>query len=466
VSVPAEPRSSGNPRTDVFDVRAEIDAGGWSRLAKATLALTALAVVLDGFDIQVIGFSIGPMAKDFGSTKEALSWVVALGYIGIGLGAGAGGYVGDRIGRKNTMLIAVATFAVFTLLTAFAPNLVLIGLFRTLAGLGLGMVFPVVAALVAELTPLRRRGFAVALALVCLPAGAMLGGVVAAAVLPSMGWRFLFVLGGVAPLLLGVAMRFVLPESPQFQAARGTERDITGALTTLRRMGHDVGPTTVFAKRNEVERASFAALLSPDHRRDTIGLWIAFFFSLMGVYAFLSWGPTLLTAAGFSVAVSSLGVSVFHSGGILFAIAGGWLLVRYGSRVVLTTYALGTAVVGAWLFAVQPAAESPLPLVFAQLFLYGGCLSGLQVVLFSLAAHAYPVTIRATGVGAAGSIGRFGAILAAFVGVVLVSAGGGWFYVLVITVGVLAAVALTMIRRHTPATAARSTLLEPAAVPR
>ena len=466
MSSPAEPQqaSPGRPDDDGFDIRANIDAAGWHSLAKRAVALAALVVMLDGFDIQVLGFSIGLMAKDFGVDKGAFSWVLALSYIGLGVGAASGGYLGDRIGRKSALLIAVGLFGVFTALTALAQSLAVVTFCRIVAGIGLGMVLPAVAALIAELTPLRRRGFAIALATSCLPIGAMLGGVAAAAMLPSMGWRALFVLGGAAPIVLGLVLWFGLPESPRLQAARGTERDRRRAIATLHRMGQPVGPATVFAGQDgDVGRASAKVLVGTEYRRDSIGLWAAFFFSMLGTYAFLSWGPTLLVAAGFNVAASSLGVSVFHFGGIICAVLGGWLMVRHGSRIVLTGYAVGVAVAGLWLFLMEPGAGNSLILVYAQLFLYGGSVSGLQVLLYSLAAQVYPVTVKATGVGVSGMVGRAGAILAAFVGASLVAAGGGWYYLMVIMVGLLVAVALTVVKKHSPR-AARSPRLEPAAV--
>jgi AAHS family 4-hydroxybenzoate transporter-like MFS transporter len=466
VSSPADPQTSspGRSNDEGFDIRANIDSAGWSGLAKRAVALAALVVLLDGFDIQVLGFSIGLMARDFGVDKGAFSWVLALSYIGIGVGAATGGLVGDRIGRKSVLLIAVNLFGVFTALTALAQSLAVVTFCRIVAGIGLGMVLPAVAALIAELTPIRRRGFAIALATSCLPIGAMLGGVAAAAILPSMGWRALFVLGGAAPIVLGVVLWFALPESPRFQAARGTERDRTRAIATLHRMGQQVGPATVLTRLDgDVGRASAKVLVGAEYRRDTVGLCIAFFFSMLGTYAFLSWGPTLLVAAGFTVAAASLGVSVFHFGGIICAVLGGWLMVRRGSRIVLTAYALGVAVAGIWLFLIEPSADNSVALVYAQLFLYGGTVSGLQVLLYSLAAQIYPVTVKATGVGVAGMVGRAGAIVAAFLGASLVAAGEGWYYAMVVMVGVLVAVAMILVKKHSPR-AARSPRLEPAAV--
>ena len=124
MSVPAE----RPPTREGFDIRAEIDSRGWCGLAKKAVVLAALVVLLDGFDIQVLGFSIGLMAKDFGVDKGAFSWVLALSYIGLGVGAATGGFVGDRIGRKSALLIAVGLFGVFTALTALAQSLAVVTL--------------------------------------------------------------------------------------------------------------------------------------------------------------------------------------------------------------------------------------------------------------------------------------------------------------------------------------------------
>jgi len=449
--------SPGESHENEFDIKGEINSAGWSGLAKAAVGLAALTVVLDGFDIQVLGFAIGPMAKEFGVDKGAFSWVLALSYIGLGLGAAGGGVLGDRLGRKGALLIAVGLFGVFTVLTTLAQSLAVVTVCRAAAGVGLGMVIPSVAALIAELTPLRRRGFAVALATSCLPIGAMLGGVAAAALLPSMGWRSLFVLGGVAPLALGVVLWFALPESPRFQAARGTERDRARAVATLRRMGHRVGPATVFVRQaDEVGRASVKVLWGAEYRRDSVGLWVAYFFSMLATYLFLSWGPTLLVTAGFDVSAASLGVSVYHFGGIICAVLGGWLMVRRGSRVVLSAYAIGVAVAGMWLFLAAPGVDQSVGLVYAQLFLCGGCISGLQVLLYALAAQVYPVAVKATGVGVAALAGRVGAIVAAFAGAALLVEGEGAFYLTVVGVGLLVALALTVVKRHSPGTAVRT----------
>jgi AAHS family 4-hydroxybenzoate transporter-like MFS transporter len=443
--------TTGEATEPRFDVREAIDTGRWSPLQKGILALASLAVVLDGFDNQLLGFSVGLIAQEFAVPRGEFSWMFALGYIGVGIGTAIGGFVGDRIGRKYALILAAVAFGTFTLLTGLTTNLLTLGITRVLAGIGLGMVFPATAALIAEFTPLRRRSFAIGLSIACIPIGGLLGGLVAAPVLPILGWRILFVIGGIIPFLLVIALVAFLPESPQWQAARGRLRDRAGVVRTMSRLGYGVGPGTEFVGiRSSKRRAAIGELFAEGRARDTIGLWAAFFFGLLGVFVFYSWGPTLLVESGYDLATASLGTSVYNLGATVFAVVGAWVMGRYGSRVTLIGIAVAAILSSLWLALDTPQAGSTSAAVFiVQLLINGGCFAGLQTIFYSLAAQLYPVHVRATGVGAAGTMGRSGAILASFAGAVLLAAGGQWFFVALAVAGVAITLALLVIRNHT-----------------
>lgn len=170
----------------------------------------------------------------------------------------------------------------------------------------------------------------------------------------------------------------------------------------------------------------------------------------MGVFAFYSWGPSLFVDSGFDLALASRSISVYNLGGIALALLGAWAMTRYGSRITLTTMALGASATGAWLYLVQPHPGGSSAVLIAQLALHGGFFAGLQTVLYSLAAQVYPSNIRATGVGSCGSVGRAGAIFASFAGATLLAAGGGIFYLMLAVAGAAVALALLAVRRHTP----------------
>lgn len=412
------------------------------------LALGAVTMVLDGFDNQLLGFAVTQIVNDFGATRADFAWVFAVGFVGVGLGTATGGLVGDRVGRKLGLIFAVTVFGVFTALSSVTGTTVLFGVCRLLAGLGLGMALPSVATLVTEFAPARWRNLAIAVTVACVPGGALLGGIVAAVVLPRTGWRELYLLGGIAPLLLTIVLAVVLLESPQFLAVRGRPGDQARRADILRLTGGPVDPP---ANPARAQVGGPRELLGRTLRRDTLGLWGAFFFSTLGVFSFFSWGPSLLQANGYSLASASLSITLYNVGGIVVAVVGGLLVNRFGSRPVLVTMAAGAALSAAWLLLAPPHNGNVGLMYTAQILIHGGCFAGLQTVLYNLASQLYPVSVRATGVGLAGTVGRAGAITAALAAGGLVAVGGHSFMILLLVSGALAAVCLLAIGHHLPA---------------
>src|SRR5262249_49649417 len=151
-----------------------------------------------------------------------------------------------RIGRRTALLLSVISFAVLTLAISTVNGLMMLGTLRFLAGLGLGGAMPNAAALSSEYVPRRQRPFAVTLTIVCIPLGGTVAALLSACVLPVYGWRMLFVLGGIIPIVLALLLFKVLPESPRYLASR-RERwpELIGLL---RKLGHDVPPDANFVE--------------------------------------------------------------------------------------------------------------------------------------------------------------------------------------------------------------------------
>ncbi|WP_395945506.1 MFS transporter [Brevundimonas sp.] len=424
-----------------------LDDGPWSGFQKSVLVMVALAVVLDGFDNQVLGFAIPALIKEWGVSRAAFAPIFAIGFLGMAIGTALGGVLGDRLGRKPTLIGAVLMFGIATMISAFSPDVVMLGICRTIAGFGLGAAMPNATTLIAEFSPTRRRSAAITLGIVCIPLGGVIGGLIAAQVLPTLGWRALFLGGGVAPLLLAVGLWKFLPESPRFLAARLQRQ--AELVRTMARMGH-VHPDAVYVDPQEpnAAKASVLRLFDRDFRIDTIALWVAFFFCILSTYIVFSWAPTLLASTGHDLSVSSTGLAAFNIGGVVGAVLGGFAILKFGSRVSMLVMA-GGSVLGCLILTQTPldGGQGGLRLMI-ELAVAGAFINGAQTTLYALAAQVYPTAIRATGVGATAAVGRLGAIVSSFIGAAVVAGGGAtYFGAIAVTMGVVF-LALALIRRH------------------
>jgi len=273
------------PKTNaVTDIGQVIDAGHWSGLQKFAVLIAALAIVLDGFANQVLGLSIPMLIKQWHASRDDFQWVQVVGYAGMAVGTIVFGAVGDRAGRRSTLIGCVLLFAVPTLAIAFVTGIPPLYPLRLIGGLGLGGCMPNATALLAELTPARSRPLAVTGGIVGIPVGGTLGGFLASGVTPEH-WSRLYVIGGSVPLLIVVIMLFALPESPRFLAVRHSRKE--DLVRLMARFGIPIDPAKPAVdslSKPAQTRAGLRALFSPESALDTVGLWGAMFFTLLSAY--------------------------------------------------------------------------------------------------------------------------------------------------------------------------------------
>jgi AAHS family 4-hydroxybenzoate transporter-like MFS transporter len=432
------------------DVGSVLDAGDWTRYQKVLVAVTALTIVLDGFDNQLMGIAVLPLMREWQVSRAAFAPVLASGMVGMMIGGAIGGFIGDRLGRRAALLGSVAVFGALTALTPMVGDVFTLGVLRFLTGLGLGGAMPNSAALVSEYVPIRHRPFAVTLTIVCIPIGGTVAGIVGAQVLPQFGWRALFLAGGIVPLAVAITLWKALPESPRYLARHSRRWPELARL--LRRLGHDTSDDTAFvdAAEQAVVRVSPRELLSPEFQRDTLALSASFFFCLLSVYVGVNWVPSMLAGAGFDVAVAGNGLAAFNLGGVAGALVGAGLIRGFGSRSTMLAMSAG-AVAGAVVIAAAPLGSQSSFAILVMLAWTGGWINGVQVTMYALAAHVYPTGIRATGVGTAVAIGRLGGVLSTYAGSWALESGGApqLFTLLAMTMSVVF-VALASVKRHIP----------------
>jgi AAHS family 4-hydroxybenzoate transporter-like MFS transporter len=416
-----------------------------------SVLMIAATVILDGLDNQMLGLAAPSLLKEWGIGRDALGSVFALGFVGMAIGTLTSGYVGDRFGRRGALIIGVALFGIATLLTGFSGALWQVAALKTLAGVGLGGVPGTASAMIAEFTPIRWRSVAVTFGVVCVSIGGILGGVAAALILPGLGWRWLFYIGGVVTLLFVAFLYRILPESPRYlmeRPDRAAELD-----RILRRIGHPdpasaahVPPGKDEAPRYEPMRNLFGAALL----RDTLALSVAMFSGMFMIYLMFNWAPTMLFSAGFDLRTASLGLTSFNVGGTIGAMLASLAIIRFGSRPVLILMAVVGAAVCATLALLPISGGRNEAAVLACLGALGLFASAAQSAMFAVGAHAFPTGLRARGLGLMGAAGRVGAIVSAVAGAMLIDGGNFGFFGALGLLMLVNALGFIAVRRHVP----------------
>ena len=356
--------------------------------SRGALALCCLVGLLDGLDAQMVALALPILAPDLAAAPADFGIVLAAGLSGIMLGSIACGPLADRFGRRALIVATTVLFGAFTLLTAGAGSVGELAVLRFLTGLGLGGALPNIAALAADLAPRHRRAAAVTLVYAGFPAGAVAGALIGAWLIPALGWRTAFVLGGVAPLALAPVLAVRLPRAKT--APEGGAGSVLG-------------------------------ILAPRWRGMTLALWASGFLAMAVLFFLLSWLPSLLHGSGLAFRDAAFATAALSAGGMVGGVAVGLLVDRWGpARPIGGAYLL----LGVALLGFGPAMASPATLI--PMALAAGLLANAGVIgVGALAALAYPPAVRSSGVGWTLGVGRLGSIAAPLAGGVLVAQGWG-----------------------------------------
>lgn len=415
---------SGAPHgadADVVDVAEFIDRQPVGRFQIGLLLTCAAVVFIDGFDTQAIGYVAPNLAGDLDLPRNALGPVFSAGLFGMMIGALVFSAVADRIGRKRIIVASCVTFGVFSLATVFAEDVSSLLVLRFLTGLGLGGAMPNAIALTSEFSPHRRRATMV-MAMFCgFSVGAALGGLLAAALIPTFGWRSMFLIGGVVPLLAAPLLAYRLPESVRFLALKGDAHQEVAAMLSWISPAARFAPETRFGV-SEARLAGFpvAHLFHEGRTLATLLFWVMFFMNLLDLYLLANWLPTVLNDLGASESAAAAIGSMLQVGGVIGTLMLGQFVDRFSFRALSLTYFFAAIAVAAIGYSGQYPA-----MVTVAVFCAGFCIVGGQMAANALAAIYYPTTIRSTGVGWALGIGRVGSIVGPLIGGVMLARNVG-----------------------------------------
>jgi len=160
-----------------------------------TLIAAQLGWMLDAMDVMLYAFALNAIQKEFDLNSGQAGALASVTLIASAVGGIGFGVLADRIGRARSLMYSILAYSVFTSLTATSGSLWELLLWRTLVGLGMGGEWSAGSVLVAETWPSQHRGKAIGLMQAGWAVGYILAALLAAAVLPLLGWRPLFLLG-------------------------------------------------------------------------------------------------------------------------------------------------------------------------------------------------------------------------------------------------------------------------------
>ncbi|KRE88154.1 MFS transporter [Arthrobacter sp. Soil764] len=384
------------------------------RVSRWPVWLCWLAMVLDGFDLVVLGTVIPTLIKtgELGFDAVGATLVATISLVGVGLGALFIAPLSDRFGRRKLLAACVLWFSIFTIAVVWAPNVAVFGAFRLLAGLGLGACLPAALAYMNDYSPAGSAGKSTTRTMTGYHVGAVATAFLALLVIPD--WRIMFVVGGAAGLILLPFLWFKLPETLQ------------------------AGPTA-----KTVKQTGFRDLVKKPYPLVAAAIAAASFMGLLLVYGLNTWLPQLMASAGYPVSAGLSLLLVLNLGAVAGLIIAGILADRHGTKpIVLLWFGLSAVCLALLSIKVDNAV-----LLNALVFVTGVFVFSAQVLVYAWVSQLFPARLRATALGFAAGVGRVGAIAGPAVTGGLVAAGVAypWGFYVFAAAGALAVLALVTV---------------------
>ncbi|RAI64835.1 aromatic acid/H+ symport family MFS transporter [Pseudomonas fluorescens] len=423
------------------DLQAFLDEQRFSRYQWLILAICFLIVAVDGLDTAAMGFVAPSLIAEWGVTRAELAPVMGAALFGLAIGALTAGPLADKYGRKRIILISVMIFGIGGILCSLSWSLPSLTGFRFLTGLGLGAAMPNTVTLVSEYTPASQRNRLSTLMFCGFSLGSAVSAFVAALIIPVFGWRSLLLVGGVLPVILAIIALFVIPESARFLVVKGAPA--AKIATILRKIApsRDWNGVTFSLPEQATSQAasSIRALFINNNTVGTLLLWGTYFMGLLIAYLLTGWLPLLIKDMGIPSDQAAMLTGMFMFGSTFGTVFMGWLMDRFNRYLVV---AIGYVAAGICVLGI--ASHGTNVEMLRVLIFVTGFAMGANLSMVVLSAQFYKTQCRATGVSWMLGIGRFGGILGASIGGVLMSVG--WdFQMIISSLAVPAILAAAMI---------------------
>ena len=403
--------------------------------------LSTGGTLLDGFVIFVLGVAMPLIIAEFRLTPDVVGLIGASLVFGAVFGAGLGGPMADRLGRKKLMLADMIIIGTGAATSALANGFPLLFIGQLLVGVGVGIDFPASSSYVSEVLPKRSRARMMVATIACQSVGMLLAAVIALVLLKNVHsaqtWRLFLATEGVIAVLFFL-LRLSEPDSPHWLMTRGRFAEAAQAFLRIMpeqreavlQITGDGGDPNVANSVLPPKSPGIAILFSRAYRARTVLVAVPWFLMDIATYGIGLFTPIILGAIDvfgerggvithdFADARGSAAIDLFLLFGFLFGI---WAVPRFGwirmQAIGFAGMAFGMLLL---MIAVSlsnsPAGAGHIPLVFAGFILFNLLMNaGPNSTTFTLAPILFPTQLRGTASGFAAGVAKIGATLGVFV---------------------------------------------------
>lgn len=362
-------------------------------------AVCAIGAFLDSLDLQMMSLISPVLVRQWALAPRTVGVIASAAMVGMLCGSLVFGRVSDRIGRRPAFQLTVTIFAGFSALCAVAHGPTQLIVLRFCVGVGIGGFIPVDTAMLYEFLPRLARARMLGLWAIAFPLGGLAATFLIRGLLPTIGWRGVFLMGAGAALIV-LPVRRSIPESPKFLMSQGR---VTEANASAQWISGSRAVPDPFAPAPKPMRE----LLSGRYLRTTLVAWSLWFTWSFSYFGITLWLPTLLVLAGMPLDKMLLYTVGFQ----IAAIAGRAVMLPMvggaGPRAVIVLMAAGSAFTALW-FGALPG----VVFLVAVGYVLSCCQEGGFTGIVPFTPQLYPIPLRATGVGTANGAGRVGSLLA------------------------------------------------------
>ena len=376
--------------------------------------------MLDGMDVVLMSYAAPSLAIDWAIPAGALGIVFSAALLGMTVGCLAIAPYADVIGRRKMIMLALFMIAGGMIFSGFANNVVQLALARVYTGLGVGALLASMAAMTSEYSSEKRRNLCVTFLQAGFPLGAIITGFVAADIIPTLGWRPMFIGAGIITGIMLPVVYFYLPESLEFLLRKQPANALRDMNRTFTRMGNPTLSTLPQQPTNANQKQSVKALFG-SRSFSTLMLWTGVFMGFFTLYFVISWIPKIAVDAGLALDKAIYAGTAYNVGSIFGSIFLGWVSAYFGLQRMIMTFFFASAVV---LIVFGNVSMGLSGILFCSL-LIGITVNGGFNGFWPTAARLYPTEIRTTGIGWALGAGRGGAVLGPLIGGYLLESGVG-----------------------------------------